>query len=74
MCQRLGVLLGHMSANSTAKNIKELIRLLMPFIQGASESIETDEQKLAWVQQNCQVLNTLFERIVVDEAMINVLN
>ena len=39
MCQRLGVLLGHICANATARNVKETVQVLMPFVQGATESL-----------------------------------
>ena len=68
------MLLEHICANSTAKNVKEIVRVLMPFVHGAIEGIKSDNDKVKWIFDKCQVLNTLFEKIVLDEAMIQVLN
>jgi len=63
ICRRLQVLLNHLAANVSAKNVKEIIRLLMPFVQGALESIE-DDQRISYLFESCQVVNTLFCSIV----------
>lgn len=58
-----------MVKNATAKNVKELIRVLMPFIQGALEGLEDDE-KVNWLLNDCEVLQKLFDQIVLDESAI----
>ena len=46
----------------------------MPFVQGATDGIEGDQEKLVWIAEKCEVLSTLFESIVTDNAMIEELN
>ena len=37
ICKRINILLSHICMNATAKNVKEIIRVIMPFVQGALE-------------------------------------
>ena len=61
ICKRVGVLLASLVQNVTAKSVKELIRVLMPFIQGALEGIEDDVDKVNWLIDDCEVLHKLFD-------------
>ena len=40
-----------------------MIRVLMPFVQGAIESLDESES-VAWLMESCTVLDSLFEAIV----------
>ena len=48
ICKRLSALLNHICANCTAKNVKDIVRVVLPFVQGALEGIEED-QKVTWL-------------------------
>ena len=61
------MLLASLVQNVTAKSVKELIRVLMPFIQGALEGIEDDVDKVNWLIDDCEVLHKLFDQVVIDE-------
>ena len=61
--KRVSVLLTHLVENTNSKNVKEMIRVLMPFVQGAIESLDETES-VAWLMESCTVLENLFEAIV----------
>ena len=67
VCSRVGALLSHLASNANAKNAKELIRVLMPFVQGALVGFE---DPVTWLLEDCQVLHCLFESIVHDEEAV----
>ena len=55
VCQRLNILLTNIAANATKKNVKEVVRVLMPFIQGATQGREqdADEERVSWLTERC---------------------
>lgn len=74
ICSRLSVLLTHICSNLGKSKVKDIIRMLMPFVQGALESLEeTETDQPEWLL-NCQLLQTFFERVVVDDSLVLVLN
>ena len=74
VCSRLALLLTHICANAGKSNVKEIVRLIMPFVQGALESLQdTETDPVDWLSK-CQLLATLFERVVVDDDLVLCLN
>lgn len=69
ICKRLAALLNHVCSNCSAKNVKDIIRVVLPFVQGALEGIEED-QKVTWLIEKSSILGALFGAIVADEAMV----